>query len=789
MKRGNLILCLFIFMFLISSCEPKQYGPIGIFVTIDNGCDLPENNLWLKEAGNNIWEVWYKSSGSIGGFQFLVEGGELIDASGGHAGERELVISTGDNTVLAFGMNGQFIPSGCGNLVNLEFEGNPTGLLDIVFSDDIGEGLVPNFVYYLEPISGCTNESACNYNSDAEVDDESCEYQGENCVYNDCPTNPDNIDLNYDCEGACLSDIDDCGTCDDNLDNDCVLGCTNGDANNYDPDATDDNGSCEYGIGAEGGNLSFENASMSIPELALDENINFTIENIDEIIEASFESGDDYNIISNIYSFLPNNQSFNQNITISINYSITESSDLTFIRLDNEFDGLWSFISNGNFIEGIGSITVIELGVYAVSEPYQEICVVNGICEESEDYQNCPLDCAICGGLCGNVGISYETGEIEEACYNEGGGTCFCYCDIECIDFNDCCPDIDSNGDEGINDEACYNEGLDCYFELDDDDDEDWFNLVNESEYQAYCNPVDDEDEELDDEECVEGELTCSGNNLQNCTNQEIIIIECENGCSNGECLSEVPSCTNTCDLGYPSGCEDAGCICWCDSECSEMEDCCLDYESICVDVDDDDDDDDDDGEDNETDNENNNGENGGDENNGNEDPSEPQPLFDIKVTLLEGYDKVSPGDQIISNIQLFNFGDLTPVDVMLGCELRNFNVSDETIYDLFDETLAVDLQTSITRNMNVPDDASFGSYLINCKVSYNEIVEGSSSDAIFVVSKINTRMPSIQLLAILGLSILLIIALVIIIILILRIFNKKISKKIDYKKIKKRKK
>jgi len=90
---------------------------------------------------------------------------------------------------------------------------------------------------------------------------------------------------------------------------------------------------------------------------------------------------------------------------------------------------------------------------------------------------------------------------------------------------------------------------------------------------------------------------------------------------------------------------------------------------------------------------------------------------------------------------------------------------------------------------VNVPDNASFGSYLINCKVSYNEIVEGSSSDAIFVVSKINTRMPSIQLLAILGLSILLILALVIIIILILRIFNKKISKKIDYKKIKKRKK
>ena len=46
----------------------------------------------------------------------------------------------------------------------------------------------------------------------------------------------------YDCDGNCLNDIDGDGICDENE----IAGCTDEEANNYDPEATDDDDSCEY---------------------------------------------------------------------------------------------------------------------------------------------------------------------------------------------------------------------------------------------------------------------------------------------------------------------------------------------------------------------------------------------------------------------------------------------------------------------------------------------------------------------------------------------------------------
>ncbi len=64
-----------------------------------------------------------------------------------------------------------------------------------------------------DPIDGCTDSSANNFNSNANNDDGSCDY-----------------------------DEDDDGVLDSNE----VEGCTDESANNYDPEATEENGSCEY---------------------------------------------------------------------------------------------------------------------------------------------------------------------------------------------------------------------------------------------------------------------------------------------------------------------------------------------------------------------------------------------------------------------------------------------------------------------------------------------------------------------------------------------------------------
>ena len=103
--------------------------------------------------------------------------------------------------------------------------------------------------------AGCTDETACNYDSSVTFDNGSCEY---GCFMDDCLNYP--VD-SFDCSGNCLNDyyIDNCSyyQCENGLispeltvfdgcnEND-ILGCTDETACNYIPTATFDNGSCVY---------------------------------------------------------------------------------------------------------------------------------------------------------------------------------------------------------------------------------------------------------------------------------------------------------------------------------------------------------------------------------------------------------------------------------------------------------------------------------------------------------------------------------------------------------------
>jgi hypothetical protein len=77
-------------------------------------------------------------------------------------------------------------------------------------------------------VTGCTNELACNFLPDANVDDGSCYY----------------AETYHDCAGVCLADEDGDGICDE-LE---IPGCTDELACNYDPLATDENDSCTYPV-------------------------------------------------------------------------------------------------------------------------------------------------------------------------------------------------------------------------------------------------------------------------------------------------------------------------------------------------------------------------------------------------------------------------------------------------------------------------------------------------------------------------------------------------------------
>tara|TARA_Y100000994_G_C15700987_1_gene445031 strand:- start:1017 stop:4004 length:2988 start_codon:yes stop_codon:yes gene_type:complete len=89
---------------------------------------------------------------------------------------------------------------------------------------------------------GCMNPDACNYNMTANIDDESCQFPEINF---DCDGNClINIDCAGDCGGSAI--VDECGIC--NGDNTICLGCTDILACNYDNDAIIEDNSCDYPV-------------------------------------------------------------------------------------------------------------------------------------------------------------------------------------------------------------------------------------------------------------------------------------------------------------------------------------------------------------------------------------------------------------------------------------------------------------------------------------------------------------------------------------------------------------
>ena len=103
---------------------------------------------------------------------------------------------------------------------------------------------------------GCLNPLACNYDPTANVSDGSCEYascvgcmNASACNYDPSysisdPSSCDFAQDGYDCAGICLGDTDGDGVCDAFE----IAGCTDAEAENFNENATDDDGSCTYSI-------------------------------------------------------------------------------------------------------------------------------------------------------------------------------------------------------------------------------------------------------------------------------------------------------------------------------------------------------------------------------------------------------------------------------------------------------------------------------------------------------------------------------------------------------------
>ena len=128
----------------------------------------------------------------------------------------------------------------------LDSEGNCLNDLD-------GDGICDEF-----EMAGCTDFNACNYDNAATDDDGSCQYTdacgvcgGPGAIYEcgcldipegDCDCDGNQLDALGVCGGDCAADDNGNGVCDDAE----ILGCTISIACNYDPSATQDDGSCDF---------------------------------------------------------------------------------------------------------------------------------------------------------------------------------------------------------------------------------------------------------------------------------------------------------------------------------------------------------------------------------------------------------------------------------------------------------------------------------------------------------------------------------------------------------------
>ena len=154
----------------------KIFQLISVFIFIQF---IFANTLYLSENDSGYWDVNYNSNDPIAGFQFNVDGTEVLSASGGDATSAGFMVSTGNDIVLGFSLTGATISEGMGTLLTMELTDTPTGLSGIIFSDPNGGNL--NFIYddcYPEVDLGCgcgeSGPSGCDVVCGSTLENDEC---------------------------------------------------------------------------------------------------------------------------------------------------------------------------------------------------------------------------------------------------------------------------------------------------------------------------------------------------------------------------------------------------------------------------------------------------------------------------------------------------------------------------------------------------------------------------------------------------------------------------------------
>ena len=171
-----------------------------------NGTDCLDYSLSIGNVDleSGTLDVLLSSPGLVGGFQFEINGIELLSTYGGLAEDLGFMVSSNSSgTILGFSLSGSTIePQNESALLSVSFNVQDYSIFvdNIILSSPEGTSLetISGDSYEVDAsLGGCMDESACNYMEGLLFDDGSCSFSQEN----------------FDCEGNCLTDVDCNGQC------------------------------------------------------------------------------------------------------------------------------------------------------------------------------------------------------------------------------------------------------------------------------------------------------------------------------------------------------------------------------------------------------------------------------------------------------------------------------------------------------------------------------------------------------------------------------------------------
>ena len=427
-------------------------------------------------------------------------------------------------------------------------------------------------------LEGCTDDSACNYNPDANIEDGSCLY--DDC-FGECGG-----DAVVDCEDVCGGSAyeDDCGVCDDDSSNDnadmddcgvcggndeCV-GCMDPEALNYDQNASIDCGEecCEYPTGTPWTlpNQStaqafyfFSAATIDAESIVEDEDW-IGLFSGDICVGAAIWEGPFTMVLAMGYDNFEYSLGYLADGEIP-DFRIYDGSD------SMEYDGEVIGVTPGTEFHNLAQIFIDELAAYTVQLGCMDPNACNYDENATEDDDSCvgPVGCnEWCEGD--------EGGPLEFDCADVCGGA----------SYDDDCGVCD---DDPLNDNA----DMDCSGECFGDAMEDCAGVCNGDSYEDDCLVCDDDpDNDNADMDCS-GE--CFGDAMEDCAgfcngdSYEDDCLVCDDDPENdnadmdcsGECFGDAEEdCAGVCDgSAYEDDCgvcddnpendnaDDLGCGCF----------------------------------------------------------------------------------------------------------------------------------------------------------------------------------------------------------------------------------